>query len=73
MDYNNDKLDMVMIDVENNTGYLADACIRNNISVDELIDIVDMYGRVIEYLKKQNNSGNLRGLHDGILNELGVE
>lgn len=66
-------LDNLMINIENNTGFLAESCLRNNITIDELIDIVDMYKYVIKYLSEQNNSSALRGLHDDILKELGVD
>lgn len=68
MEFNYEIVECVKNSIYKNIGELAEMCLEYNIQdAYDLMDVISRYGLVWEYLEKQNKSGNLRGLHDGIL------
>lgn len=63
-----DNRERMINSIYKNVGELAEMCLEYNINnAYDLMDVIVNYGMVWEYLEKQNKTGNLKGLHDGIL------
>lgn len=72
MGYNYEKVENMIFSINKNIQELSELCLEYNISnAYILMDVIENYYSVIRYLKEQNKGGNLCGLHDKILEDLG--
>ena len=66
-----DKREIMINSIYKNIGELAETCIGYGVNnAYDLMDVVANYGVIIGYLEKQNESPNLRGLHDHVLKQI---
>lgn len=69
-----EEVEIMISSIHKNVGELSELCVQYGISnAYELMDAIVSYAELVKYIKEQNNSGNLRGLHDNILDDLGFE
>lgn len=70
-----EKVDNMVQSILKNIGELSEQCISSGITnAYDLMDIIYNYDKIINYLKEQNESPNLKGIHDTLLTiDLGVE
>ena len=72
MNYDYEKVENMMFSINKNIQELSELCLEYNIpNVYILMGVIENYYKVVEYLKKQNNSASLSGLHDVILEKIG--
>lgn len=72
MNYSYERVENMIFSINKNIQELSELCLEYNISnAYILMDVISNYGVLIDYLKSQNKSGNLCGLHDRILEIIG--
>lgn len=72
MKYNYEKVENMIFSINKNIQELSELCLEYNISdAYILMDVIENYYSIIGYLKEQNKSANLCGLHDKILEKIG--
>ena len=72
MNYDYEKVENMMFSINKNIQELSELCLEYNIpNTYVLMGVIENYYKVVEYLKKQNNSASLSGLHDVILEKIG--
>jgi len=64
-------VDLMYNSIEKNIEELTELCVEYNITnAYDLMDVVSNFSTLCRYLKTQNESPNLRGLNNNILNQL---
>lgn len=67
-----EEVEIMISSIHKNVGELSELCVQYGISnAYQLMDAIVSYAELVKYIKEQNNSGNLKGLHDNILEDLG--